>query len=79
MAPMSALTVASALEVRSRNRSRMRRINIEDGSGRRLGRSFGVKLRPTLIFLDASNEVACLVRPADSQAINDALARIDVA
>ena len=30
---------------------RVRHIKVEDGPGRRLGRSFGVKLWPTLIFL----------------------------
>lgn len=52
------------------------RIKIEDGSGRRLGRSFGVKLWPTLVFLEHGKEVARLVRPRDAQAIQDALAGI---
>ncbi|MBI3145797.1 MAG: thioredoxin family protein [Pseudogulbenkiania sp.] len=30
---------------------RVRHIKIKDGRGRRLGRSFGVKLWPTLVFL----------------------------
>jgi thioredoxin 1 len=51
-------------------------IKIEDGSGRRLGRSFGVKLWPTLIFLNEGKEVARLVRPRDSQSIQDALASL---
>ena len=29
----------------------VRHVKVEDGSGRRLGRSFGVKLWPTLVFL----------------------------
>ena len=56
---------------------RVRHIRIEDGSGRPLGRSFGVKLWPTLIFLERGVEVARLVRPADAEAIEQALARID--
>ena len=60
------------------SRPRIRHIKIEDGSGRRLGRSFGVKLWPTLIFLSGGNEVARLVRPRESDAIDDALAKIDV-
>lgn len=55
----------------------VRHIKIEDGSGRRLGRSFGVKLWPTLIFLRDGKEVARLVRPTDKRAISDALSGID--
>jgi thioredoxin 1 len=51
-------------------------IRIEDGPGRRLGRSFGVKLWPTLIFMRHGQEVARLVRPADSRAIEQALAQL---
>jgi len=49
---------------------------IEDGSGRALGRSFAVKLWPTLIFLRDGVEVARLVRPTEADAINRALALI---
>ena len=37
---------------------------IEDGPGRRLGRSFRVKLWPTLILLGDGQEIARTVRPA---------------
>jgi len=57
--------------------SAARHIKIEDGPGRKLGRSFRVKLWPTLIFMDQGREVARLVRPADAQAIEEALGRID--
>ncbi len=50
---------------------------IEDGSGRKLGRSFGVKLWPTLVFLRDGREVARLVRPGDAGAVEQALAQID--
>jgi len=56
---------------------RVRHIKIEDGSGRRLGRSYGVKLWPTLLFLDQGKEAARLVRPRDADAISRALAQID--
>lgn len=56
---------------------RLRRIRVEDGPGRRLGRAFGVKLWPTLIFLRDGKEVARLVRPADAARIRQALVRID--
>lgn len=52
-------------------------IKIEDGKGRRLGRSFGVKLWPTLIFLNQGKEVGRLVRPANAAAIEQGLAQID--
>lgn len=47
-------------------------LKIEDGKGRRLGRTFGVKLWPTLILLDQGREVGRVVRPgsqADIEAI----------
>jgi thioredoxin 1 len=48
----------------------VRHIKVEDGQGRRLGRSFGVKLWPTLIFLKDGEEVARLVRPRDGGTIS---------
>jgi len=51
----------------------VRHLRIEDGSGRALGRSFGVKLWPTLIFLEDGREAARQVRPRDLGAINEAL------
>ena len=38
-------------------------LKIEDGRGKPLGRSFRVKLWPTLVFLRDGEEVARLVRP----------------
>jgi len=58
------------------DRPQVRHVKIEDGSGRRLGRSFGVKLWPTLIFMRGGKEVARLVRPHDAQALEDALEKI---
>ena len=48
-------------------------IKVEDGPGQRLGRTFGVKLWPTLVFLKDGNEVARLVRPQALQDISDAV------
>ena len=56
---------------------RVRHLQVEDGKGRPLGRSFAVKLWPTLIFLRDGREVERLVRPADSAAVRRALAGID--
>ncbi len=52
-------------------------LKVEDGSGRRLGRSFSVKLWPTLIFLNDGREVARLVRPQQADEIVRALATIN--
>jgi thioredoxin 1 len=49
---------------------------VEDGRGRALGRSFGVKLWPTLIFLRDGREMARLQRPDQVAPIEDALAAI---
>jgi thioredoxin 1 len=54
----------------------VRHLKIEDGPGRRLGRTFGVKLWPTLVFLRDGVEVARLVRPLATGPIADALAQI---
>ena len=54
----------------------MAHIKVEDGPGQRLGRSFGVKLWPTLVFLKDGREIERLVRPTASGPIEQALARI---
>jgi len=55
----------------------LRHIKIADGSGRLLGRSFKVKLWPTLVFLSNGGEVARLVRPANTTEIRSAIAQIE--
>ena len=50
----------------------VRYLKIEDGPGRRLGRSFRVKLWPTLIFLRDGQEVARLVRPVEPDEVRRA-------
>jgi len=65
--------IASALA----EHSDVRHIKIADASGKRLGRSFGVKLWPTLVFLKDGKEVSRLVRPRETQAISDALSAIE--
>lgn len=52
-------------------------LKIEDGPGRPLGRGYGVKLWPTLVFLKDGAELARLVRPQGQAAIDEALARIE--
>lgn len=48
-------------------------LRVEDGPGRALGRSFGVKLWPTLVFLRDGTELARLVRPRDAAPVAQAL------
>ncbi|WP_377159341.1 thioredoxin family protein [Roseateles sp. UC29_93] len=52
-------------------------IKVEDGKGQPLGRSFKVKLWPTLIFMRDGQEVERLVRPTNAADIRAALERID--
>ncbi|MCR1770207.1 Thioredoxin [Burkholderia glumae] len=47
----------------------IRHLKIEDGPGRPLGRSFRVKLWPTLVFLRDGTEVARVVRPTEAAQI----------
>ncbi|MBP6903370.1 MAG: thioredoxin family protein [Burkholderiaceae bacterium] len=51
-------------------------LRVEDGPGRALGRSFGVTLWPTLVFLADGQEQARLVRPKAVAPITEALQRI---
>ena len=55
----------------------VRHWRVEDGPGRRLGRQFGVKLWPTLVFLRDGQEVCKLVRPTQEADVAQALERID--
>ncbi len=57
--------------------SAVRHIKVEDGPGRRLGRSFSVKLWPTLVFLRDGKEIARVVRPVSSEEIEQNLALIE--
>lgn len=54
-------------------------LRVEDGPGQRLGRSFGVKLWPTLIFMHQGREISRVVRPTDVAQIADALAALAAA
>jgi thioredoxin 1 len=51
-------------------------IRIDDGPGRRLGRSFGIKLWPTAIFLKDGVELARAVRPETTDQIRRGLRQI---
>jgi thioredoxin 1 len=47
----------------------VRHLKIEDGRGRPLGRSFRVKLWPTLVYLEAGVEKGRVVRPQSAAEI----------
>ncbi|MCE1180411.1 MAG: thioredoxin family protein [Micrococcales bacterium] len=51
-------------------------IGVEDGPGRPLGRSYRVKLWPTLVFLRDGAEIERVVRPTGRAPLDAALARI---
>jgi len=54
----------------------IKHIKIEDGKGQRLGRTYAVKLWPTLIFLKDGIEVNRVVRPSNEKVIAEALATL---
>jgi thioredoxin 1 len=65
---------APAIAAALKEQPAVRHIKIEDGPGRALGRSFRVKLWPTVIVIKDGQEVARVVRPADSGEVRAALA-----
>lgn len=64
--------IAAALE----RQPGVHHLQVEDGSGRPLGRSYGVKLWPTLVFIKDGQELARLVRPRGADDLDKALAQI---
>jgi thioredoxin 1 len=54
-------------------------IKVEDGPGRALGRSFRIKLWPTVVVLKDGREVARVVRPADSKEVAEVLRQAEAA
>ncbi len=51
-------------------------VKVEDGPGRALGRSYRVKLWPTLVFLRDGVEVERLVRPQQAQELQEAILKL---
>ncbi|RJG15530.1 thioredoxin family protein [Massilia cavernae] len=62
--------IASALS----SNPAIQHIKVEDGPGRPLGRSFRVKLWPTVVVLKDGKEMARVVRPGDTNEVRQALA-----
>ncbi|MEX5746008.1 thioredoxin family protein [Massilia sp. X63] len=57
----------------------VRHVKVEDGPGRPLGRSFRIKLWPTVVVLKDGQEVARVVRPVASDEVRVALAQAGAA
>lgn len=64
--------ISSALQAHGE----VRHIKVEDGPGRPLGRSFGIRLWPTLVFLKDGQEVARVTRPSGTDGLREALAKV---
>ena len=56
-------SLAPTLQALLSQRPQVQHLRIADGRGKRLGRSFRVKLWPTLVFLRDGKVIAELVRP----------------
>jgi thioredoxin 1 len=69
--------IVQAIEPLKASHPNLRHLKVEDGPGRPLGRSFRVKLWPTVIFMKDGVEVARVVRPGSAQAVSDAARQID--
>ena len=54
----------------------IRHVKVADGKGKPLGRSFAVKLWPTLVFLKDGKEIARTVRPTDANEVRGGLEAI---
>ena len=57
-------------------RADVQHLKIEDGPGRTLGRSYRVKLWPTLVFLRDGQEVGRSVRPQNTASIGVEMAKL---
>lgn len=73
------MAAAPAIESVVGSADGVRRILVEDGKGRPLGRSYRVKLWPTLIFLADGEEVARVVRPWGTGDLTEAMERLRAA
>jgi len=54
----------------------VRHVKVEDGPGRPLGRSFRIKLWPTLVFMRDGQEVARVTRPGSLDEIRQAFEQL---
>jgi thioredoxin 1 len=66
----------SLIEASLAGRPAVQHLKIEDGRGRPLGRSYAIKLWPTLVFLRNGVEQARVTRPHDVEPLLQALGKI---
>jgi thioredoxin 1 len=55
---------------------KLKHLKVSDGPGLALGRSFGIKLWPTLVMLQQGKEIDRLVRPRTQAEISSALDKL---
>jgi thioredoxin 1 len=67
---------APDIEAALQSAAPVRHLRVEDGKGRPLGRSFAVKLWPTLVVLRDGREIARVVRPRSSDEVMRALEQL---
>ena len=67
------LDAQAAIEQALGPRADIAHIKVEDGAGKPLGRSYRIKLWPTLVVLKDGQEIARVVRPAGRAAMEAAL------
>ena len=65
----------SALKAFLEDHSEIRHVKVEDGKGRRLGRSFAVKVWPNFVLLKDGQVLSQLARP-QPQELTDALSAL---
>ena len=65
-----------AIEAALADHPEVRHVKIGDGKGKPLGRSFQVRLWPTLVFLKEGHEMARAVRPTTEAEVREGLATI---
>ena len=71
------ITAQPLLEAALARHPDVRHLKIEDGRGRPLGRSFRIKLWPTLVLLRDGEEQARVVRPVQANELDELLAGVD--
>jgi thioredoxin 1 len=67
---------APAIEHALKEFPNVEHIKVEDGPGRRLGRSFRVKLWPTAIVLKDGQEIGRVVRPESADELRSVLQKL---
>jgi thioredoxin 1 len=70
-------SLARTLEVADENGTSLTHHKIEDGSGRPLGRSFNIRLWPTLVLMRGGEELGRVVRPTGAPQLRELLSKAD--